>query len=318
MELNSIDRGLEEVPSKEIAYQKLEQIRAQDFSQFGIRFMNFEEYRKMLEAKTIEPKEVYWTGGKWPFSEIDMSEEEKRDPHNFTSFLKHAVRYWPGTSNVMTATGTLGSSAILGYTELLNLMKCCHGQAKQEAISDRTVRQRTMELFAEKIQKWFPYEGELHGLGKMRGQEKIKEDDNFDPKTQEAYSRLLEDPRHATKEEIRMIFDNSIRPYRESDSHADTFLGHDWEYSPYHLAVIFDRSAITNESSYYHDAWRYLKESADGKNVLGAISIISNKALITEMKKLSLNSGEWMHPLFNAHGTICFPKSEANNVKSSY
>ena len=87
--------------------------------------------------------------------------------------------------------------------------------------------------------------------------------------------------------------------------------------SQYQIALIFDMSAVNKA---YGSFWEPLKGySIDNKekpdydpkqSLLSAISVIANRKFTEELVNLSVNSGEWSHPVFDSSGVLRYPKKE--------
>lgn len=87
--------------------------------------------------------------------------------------------------------------------------------------------------------------------------------------------------------------------------------------SQYQVALIFDMSAV---NQVYGGYWEPLKRYSEDdrkkpnhnprKSLLASISVIPDREFASEISKLSAESGEWSHPVFNSNGVLLYPEKK--------
>lgn len=79
------------------------------------------------------------------------------------------------------------------------------------------------------------------------------------------------------------------------------------EERQYNLAVIIDSTVFETDGKSYR-GWGHIKRDGSAGNVLGAISIMSNKETLKKIIDLAREAGLLSHPVFDNKGNVRFPK----------
>lgn len=144
----------EQIEAENIANKKLEQLMA-NFRDFSVRFVNFSEYREILDSQTLPSGELFifksdhsqtqfnpFLRGYYPFEKNDLTA---------TEYIRKASEHgWDKVAYSQTDWAE-STETISKYQHLLSVLKESHQEAIEQKEKGESVRQKTLEIFREKV-----------------------------------------------------------------------------------------------------------------------------------------------------------------------
>lgn len=145
--------------SEFVAEKKLETLMA-ELRDFSIRFVNSEEYNNSLDTKTLPGGQVFifksrhdltqpnpWLRGDYPFEDNLVT---------FSEYLKSCVESgWARVANIQTDWPE-SLDNLRQYDELIEKLKQAHKEATAQKDAEKNTREKTLEIFREKIKELIP------------------------------------------------------------------------------------------------------------------------------------------------------------------
>lgn len=325
-----IIEDIESSEAREFAKQKLEKLMSDDFTDFGIRMMHITEYEKMMKEKKWMSKEIFWHGTNGEYYQYPSDRKHEKS-HTFSEFLKTAIdEGWTEASLKMTMWGGdlgAGSTALVGYEDMMRKLKEAHRIESKSGSEE--IRQRTLRRLSETIRGVISMG--LPGINRMfkngtYSKENLKPDgETVVPvdllnKQRTAMQKLLDDPENVTNEELRLIYDESIRGYPGEEifniwDNVASFA----RLRPYQVAVVFDQKAFEKPNPQQiipgvaETSWGYLNDNLDisfdaGECILGSIALLPNKGLENDILANAKKDTSWAHPVIRSGGNVLWPK----------
>jgi hypothetical protein len=287
-----------------VATKKLDRLMDDKFDNFGVRFVSFSEYGAGLRNGNFG-QEVYFPkyDNREPFDGIGYPRDYEGLPksNNFTEYLDLAQKFgWPYVAEIQT-----GWTHIVDRMGKSRYLTHCFRRSYQEAIEQKKTN--------EEAKKWAV--SALYGALRMV----LGKNDfglGYDIKRIESEGlpqQLINDIGDEYANAIAKVFrdptileDATIR--RKVISTVSRLpLGNN--RGGYHLALVFDSGAASDEVTWNRPFWRLLKDSPDEKlnGLLAVISVSNDKQLVNDLRHMSENSGHNAHVVIDAKGKVCYP-----------
>jgi len=278
--------------SEKIAKDKLKKILDQKFNEFSIRYVNIEEYKKLLEFPKFQGEVILHGSLSRPFGDFDISSQNAPDTRSFNEFVKKLSK--PETINEYTnwdSSVRLPKSA----NELLQIIKQTEKESKKLDKESRLekLKEAILQFISKKEQGRNIFFG--HGQRNLEVIKEFKTNPSFFEKSGS----------------LRDIINAII--YSLDDPESSSFQGRQYE-----VGLIFDNKVFKFQprmpmgyacwSSFQEKNLCNLSESEKKKGLLAAISIIPLKELYKEMIELEKGLGDFAHPIFDNSGNLRWPK----------
>jgi hypothetical protein len=274
--------------------EKLEKLLDPQFKDYVLRFVNLDEYKKIINGEA--------GGGEVYLPEASFEEYKK-------NILNLEEQYGWDQHIHWQADWDRSADGVKAHKYLLSLLRSAHARAKEELkTSDEniSIREKTIQLFRRAID-------ESVGLSYPRMSQRILEN-RIEAGEKEVSSEISERNETAKKmpQDEYWQEEDVLREVMESLTHSQddakkTVLNQQ-ELRDYHIQVILAKSGITPNK--HQEAWGYITKAIEGKDVLGAIALMTDRELLEEMASLSKESGDYAHPVFDSHFNVRFPKQE--------
>lgn len=263
--------------NRKYAESKLQKLMSDDTMDFGARFMHFDEYKKMIETNTIEPREAW-----------NSARQEYFGPRpNFRKYITN-----PNWGLLIdTQTNWDGPDEDYSMAELMQM--CLEEAHKRAKITGEinNVRSGTLEHL-KKILTEYADDPHLQHHPNLRW---LKDRDN--PKSEwRLMEQFLEDPASFTRSRLRTLYSEIIRTSSTAKDDPS-----------YQVLVIYHPAALGEEGMI--SKWHYLNDWTPPSFVLGAAAVLPLKGLCQDMIQLVESSSlDIAHPIFDSRGIVRFPK----------
>lgn len=368
---SEIIKNVESSKEDKIAAEKLLTL-LDGLKDFGIRFVNIEEYKKIIIDRRLPTGEVFIFKKDHSktrlnsFLSQDLAFYDEDTTPTFEEYLDQAKELGWASMAYRQTNWAHSLENLEGYDNLLNSLKKAHREAQDESSDLTDIRKRTIDKFIQKtglknyaLEYAFEHSDEIVRHAQNFFQDHLSPTD-FEKLTNvielnlrsiippggiipdEIYNYLLK-----LKETIepslhmellintKLMFDiKKILEYREK---VEKIIGDSPEairyrinkaayaYQPkpkdimnqegfdrqYHIAMVFAHSVIDDPTE--HDSWsRFTNKGDTASSLLGAVACMPNKELWQEMSKISSEASDWAHPIFDSHGIIRYPRTNAN------
>jgi hypothetical protein len=277
---------------EQVALEKLEKLQNPDFKDYVLRLVSLDEYKKIIGGKLKGGKEVYVP---------DISFEEYKN-----NFLDTEDRYGWDQHIHWQAEWDKSAEGLETHSHMIEILKKCHEQAKvllKESSEKVSVREKTIELFKEAIKndQGLSHERIAHRVLKEHAK---REGEKFSP---QAHKRIktasdLDNDEYWDEEEVLREVIQSFTHSR--DDLKKTVLKQP-ELSDYHIEIILDKRVSGKHS--LQDGWGYISTQIEGKDILGAIVIINDRSIVSEVMSTTKSTSDYTHPIFDSHFNVRYP-----------
>lgn len=326
--------------SLQVTEQKLAQLLDPEFRSYGIRFVNIEEYRKIMSERQLMPREVFVFQKGHQFTDYDYH-LDFAEP-SFQEFRQTLINQPEAVPRSLT-NWDHNTFDIRNAREFLSELKYAHSEIiKQPSEDEGKIREKVMLKFRENIIKsWqsrFAPKGAdklLHYIDEMGFlQERLaylpesEENDTSWDQSERAYAKEQEAHINTYKnligvenwDALYQFYSNSNWLNEDKNNIRKLFNAvsyglaktQDEEQRQYHLALAYDISALTSIQYTGARPWAKIRknfdeEEAPGMQLLGAVSLMPNQELLREAIALSSQAKEFAHPVFDYHGKVSYP-----------
>jgi hypothetical protein len=338
-----------ETHAESIAQAKLERLLADDFSDFAIRFMNFSEYEELLQNKRFRggnayaPKNKTATSHPEPISFKEYLEKAKekgwqwkiQDDVDWSQGAMSIDMYNELMKTLRAAKHSVNRETIGKEDYIPEILKEMRGRLNAEIQKERDYRdphgvgtdipfaqdsesfdyiEQKYDVFffafaLPEIQQLINSKKEnlktLHGEEALTLSEEISEWATYiDEKTKELGGKENLDL-------VRKWFENpesvELRPFINAVASGQV----SWnEERQYQVALVIDSKGF-RKSERGTSNWGGIKIGGSLENILGAISLIPDKAWTQKITEQAKSSGDFSHPVFDNKGVVKFPKQKS-------
>ncbi len=263
--------------SLEIANKKLEKIMDPTYKDFSVRFVNIEEYKKIIKENKFRG-EVYVVNAdirdpdRYPTGKKSFSEYLKWGLYSVNEDYRPPIdESWINTINYQTKR-PFAYQTLQRYSFLQKLLR----------------KSKEMTVFRNKILK-------------LLNEEEWK---YLDPRNEQDYTILEE----FKKNKKFLDKEGNLRKLVNALAYVSL------REKQYHIALIIDSSVVDYSENPNRLPWGTISYSTEKEKVenslLAAIAVMPNKELWNEMIGLSANAGKLAHPIFSRTGELKWPKKK--------
>lgn len=297
--------------SEKIANGKLDKIMKTGFRNFGIRYMNIEEYRNLIETGKLS-------------GEFILFDKYANKRFDFSQFLESfQTGFDAGHSIAMTDWEEVSGLSSIKTMDIITGIKLIRNEFndKNEIDRDRAIRQYLLKYIETGIvwpEGWKEFTNNLDHLA-----------NNFSRfRTPNAFGNMNYDLEKLDKSDKNLKI---IKSFQDNENFLQTkgnlrkllvaisaiYDVEERQSRQYHVALIVDSKILDQSSnSWGVDYWKDLYESKTEKmskeekdlKILGVISIYPLKEMYNEVIELEKSSQDMAHPVFDHNGIIRWPK----------
>jgi hypothetical protein len=300
--------------SEKIANEKLEKILKPGFRGFGIRYMNIEEYRNLIETGKLS--------GEFTLFDKYWSSYKERD---FSEFLEEfKTGYDSGHSISMTDWEEVSGLSSVKTMDVINGIKIIRNEFndKDAVDRDRFIRQYLLRYIEKGIvwPEWKEFTknfDDLAGCFSCFRTPNAFRNMNYDLKKLDDSDENLKIIKSFKENEDFLQQKGNLRKLLVALSSVYDVEGR--QSRQYHVALIVDSKILDKSSNSWNiDYWKELydfeTEKIDKKeknsSILGAISIYPLKEMHNEIIEIEKDSKDLAHPVFDHNGVVRWPKKE--------
>lgn len=322
--------SIEHKSPEHLAEEKLQRLESNSFDAFAVRFMNIEEYQRLLiEQNPPAPRE--WNEFRYQtFREFmrDSSEDWQTSVEFLTDWtpstegldmqkeLVHRIeKAKQGAKREIEKNPELGKTTTVRQQAMKSFQKNLLWEMEKEA----TVRSAVIPQLSAQIQ--LENQGGKYGVFSeiiMKERTKLLTRDDLDALKKEyadptnktalpeetviAIHKFFTNPEDITKQELRAIV-QELAEMRGSE----TFGFRGTKTRQYQVGVIFELQDTSNgmgETQYWNQG-----ELGAENHILGAIVTTPNRELLEKVVQIASKSGDRAHPVIDSHNLVQFPKN---------
>jgi hypothetical protein len=335
----------EEQGSLEVAKRKLARLLDPEFKDFAVRFMTSQEYMEMVENRKITKGEAFVftksdqddgisfkdyldkANGDW-LRTIERQTEWSHSSFNiemasnFVSMLNRSRQQVKETQGGvpdnyreevikdfrkslihLLRIGLEGNDPLnsLSRDVMASLPNDEAEQASRSAFDSRM----TPEQRQERDEYW------------KRLRQNIDEGsrERYGEQNWEIFKNFYQDENWLkTKGNLRLLYNALCRVNNPKIDDYFRLATGGYQNKQYHVAAVFDLSAIGFKGSWSHEKWGLLQASQEddqsAAQLQGAISVMPIKEMWEEMVEVSSHAEAMAHPIFDSYGLVRYPKSK--------